>query len=69
MGIGQWLYRSHVDAALSVPGVVAVHQLRVTWHRPGLNQLNHLDEMADPGEGAFFSLPATNLTLTGVPDA
>jgi len=69
MGIGQWLYRSHVDAALSVPGVVAVHQLRVTWHRPGLNQLNLLDEMADPGEGAFFSLPATNLTLTGVPDA
>lgn len=69
MGIGQWLYRSHVDAALSMPGVVAVHQLRVTWHRPGLNQLSLLDEMADPGEGAFFSLPATNLTLTGVPDA
>lgn len=69
MGIGQWLYRSHIDAALSVSGVVAVHELRVTWHRPGLNQLSLLDEMADPGEGAFFSLPATNLTLTEVLDA
>ena len=27
MGIGQWLYRSAIDAALIVPGVVAVHQL------------------------------------------
>jgi uncharacterized phage protein gp47/JayE len=31
MGIGQRLYRSAVDAALSVPGVVAVHDLSVTW--------------------------------------
>lgn len=63
MGIGQWLYRSHVDAALSVPGVVAVHQLQVTWGSHG-----PLDEMADPGEGAYFSLPTANLTLTGVSD-
>ena len=31
MGIGQRLYRSHVEAALSVPGVIAVHELTVTW--------------------------------------
>lgn len=31
MGIGQRLYRSAVGAALSVPGVVAVHDLSVTW--------------------------------------
>ncbi|MDH6243224.1 hypothetical protein [Mycobacterium sp. OTB74] len=61
MGIGQWLYRSHVDAALSVPGVVAVHQLSVTWGND-----SSLDEIADPGEGAYFSLPAANLKLTGV---
>jgi hypothetical protein len=61
MGIGQWLYRSHVDAALSVPGVVAVHQLQITW---GNN--SSLNEMADPGEGAYFSLPTAKLTLTGV---
>jgi hypothetical protein len=61
MGIGQWLYRSHVDAALSVSGVVAVHQLQVTWGND-----SSLDEMADPGEGAYFTLPAANLTLTGV---
>jgi hypothetical protein len=29
MGIGQRLYRSAIDAALMVPGVVAVHQLAV----------------------------------------
>lgn len=61
MGIGQWLYRSHVDAALSVPGVVAVHQLQVTWGND-----SPLSEMADPGEGSYFTLPAANLTLTGV---
>jgi hypothetical protein len=71
MGIGQWLYRSHVDAALSVPGVLAVHQLQVTWRSvlgaPGaLAKLDCLDEMADPGEGAYFALPVASVTLTGV---
>ena len=60
MGIGQWLYRSHVDAALSVPGVVAVHQLQVIWTEA-------LQQVADPGEGAYFELPTGNLALTGVP--
>jgi hypothetical protein len=61
MRIGQWLYRSRIAAALSVPGVVAVHQLQVTWAAATL------DQVADPGEGAYFQLPAANLTLTGVP--
>lgn len=61
MGIGQRLYRSHVAAALSVTGVVAVHQLEVTWAAATL------DQVADPGEGAYFQLPAANLTLTRVP--
>jgi hypothetical protein len=61
MAIGQWLYRSHLDAALSVPGAVAVHQLEVTWAAATL------DQVADPGEGAYFQLLPANLTLTGVP--
>jgi predicted phage baseplate assembly protein len=60
MGIGQWLYRSRIAAALSVPGVVAVHQLEVTWTVA-------LDQVADPGEGGYFQLLPANLTLTGVP--
>jgi hypothetical protein len=60
MGIGQWLYRSRIAAALSVTGVVAVHQLQVTW------AATTLDQVADPGEGAYFQL-AAKLTLTGVP--
>jgi hypothetical protein len=71
MGIGQRLYRSAVDAALSVPGVVAVHDLAVT--RPivgfgfgfgfGFHLELPLDEIFDPGEGAFFDLPPGNVSI------
>jgi hypothetical protein len=72
MGIGQWLYRSRLDAALSVPGVVAVQQLAVTWTvvaPPPMDLifLRRLDQVADPGEGAYFELLPGNLTLTGAP--
>jgi hypothetical protein len=66
MGIGQWLYRSRVAAALSVPGVVAVRQLDVTWTSAAAVPLQ-LDQVADPGEGAYFQLLRANLTLTAVP--
>ena len=71
MGIGQRLYRSAVDAALMVPGVVAVHDLVVTWpvaFRAPLigSRLMRLNEVFDPGEGSFFDLPPANVTITGV---
>ena len=66
MSIGQWLYRSHLTAALSVPGVVAVRHLDVTWTASAPRRL---DEVADPGEGAYFQLLPGNLTLTGVANA
>jgi hypothetical protein len=70
MGIGQWLYRSYVEAALSVPGVMAVHQLGVTWTtapsgREFILFRRVLDNVADPGEGAYFDLPPGNLQITG----
>jgi hypothetical protein len=70
MSIGQWLYRSYVEAALSVPGVRAVHQLRVTWTtapsgREFILFLRVLDNVADPGEGAYFELLPDNLQITG----
>jgi predicted phage baseplate assembly protein len=70
--IGQFLYRSQIDAALSVPGVLGVHQLQVTWEIV-LNFFGFiwtlplsLEEVADPGEGAYFHLDATNLAISGV---
>jgi hypothetical protein len=71
MGIGQRLYRSHVEAALTVPGVVAVHQLSVTWTAAAPRPLEliffrQLDQAADPGEGAYFALLPANLTILGV---
>jgi predicted phage baseplate assembly protein len=74
MGIGQRLYRSAVDAALMVPGVVAVHDLTVT--RPGrvfprvfldifrFDQV--LGEFFDPGEGSFFDLRPGHVSIVGV---
>jgi hypothetical protein len=60
MGIGQRLYRSAVDAALMVPGVIAVHDLAVTWAE------RVLDEVFDPGEGSFFDLPPGSITIGAV---
>jgi hypothetical protein len=60
MGIGQRLYRSAVDAALMVPGVVTVRDLAVTWAE------QVLDELFDPGEGAFFDLPPGNVLIGGM---
>jgi hypothetical protein len=59
MGIGQRLYRSAVDAALMVPGVVAVHDLAVTWAEEVLG------EFFDPGQDSFFDLPPGNVTIGG----
>jgi hypothetical protein len=71
MGIGQWLYRSHVEQALSVEGVLGVHQLAVTWSQalpPPLMLifLRELDDTADPGEGGYFELLPANVNITGL---
>jgi hypothetical protein len=74
MGIGQRLYRSAIDAALMVPGVVAVHNLTVTWltapsggrFSPEFRFIRFLDEFFDPGESSFFDLPPGNVTMVGV---
>ncbi len=60
MGIGQRLYRSAITAALSVPGVVAVHDLQIT------GTPTPFGEFADPGSGTFFDLPPTSVQVAGV---
>ncbi len=71
MGIGQWLYRSQVEQALSVAGVAAVHQLAVTWSERFLPPLlfiilRELEDIAEPGEGGFFELPSASVNITGL---
>ncbi len=67
MRIGQRLYRSAVAAALTVPGVVAVHNLTVTWPVGGQPDVVLLLEDAfDPGEGSFLELAPGNVTIVGV---
>ncbi len=68
MGIGRRLYRSAVDAALSVPGVIAVHDLTVTTAVEvlGLSLELPLDQIFDPGIGSFFALPPGNVSITPV---
>jgi hypothetical protein len=61
MGIGQRLYRSALDAALMVPGVTAVHDLVVTGVVTGEEQF--LDEVLDPGAGAYFHLPPKGISI------
>jgi hypothetical protein len=70
MGVGQRLYRSAINAALAVPGVVAVHDLTVTWLIHGTRDefvyRRDLDQFFDPDEGSFFRLLPDNLTMGGV---
>ena len=57
MRIGALLYRSTVAAALSVAGVIAIHQLLL---------LGGEQDVFDPGAGGFFTLDADSPSLTTV---
>lgn len=61
MGIGQALYASEIEAALQVDGVISVRELTVIRDESDLFGSEPVGS-ADPGEGAFFSLYADNLT-------
>jgi hypothetical protein len=64
MGIGQRLYRSQVEGTLTAGGLAAV--LSLTVRRSGADGTP--DEAAlDPGPDGYFSLAATDLTISVVP--
>jgi hypothetical protein len=63
MAIGQRLYRSAIDAALMVPGVVAVHQLTIGELGPVLAAPG---DFLDPGADSFFALAPGLLSIAGV---
>jgi hypothetical protein len=60
LGIGERLYRSRVDAALIVDGVLAVHELVVSTGR------EELEDVLDPGPGAYLALGAGALSIAVV---
>jgi hypothetical protein len=60
LGIGERLYRSRVDAALMVDGVLAVRELVVSTGR------EQLEDVLDPGTGAYFCLSEGEVSLTAV---
>jgi hypothetical protein len=60
LGIGERLYRSRVDAALMVDGVLAVHELVVSTGR------EELEDVLDPGPGAYLALGAGELSIAVV---
>lgn len=76
MGIGQRLYRSQIEAALMVPGVVAVFGLRV--HRsvqakpptapgtPAAAASTPGESVFDPGQDGYYSLAVEDLTISVV---
>ena len=68
MAIGQRLYRSQVEAALMVGGVIAVLDLRVHRSGPGdgLAETDPDEVILDPGQDGYFSLPSTGLTIGAV---
>jgi hypothetical protein len=62
--IGQLVFRSQIyDACLRVPGVLAVHSLRVNSIGPGGTVIPLSGPRFFPGEGGFFQLPPENLTI------
>jgi hypothetical protein len=60
LGIGERLYRSRVDAALMVDGVLAVHELVLSTGR------EQLEEVLDPGAGAYFSLSEGGVSIAAL---
>jgi hypothetical protein len=63
--IGQLVFRSQIyDACLGVPGVLAVHGLRVNAIGPDGTVIPLSGPRFFPGEGGFFQLPAENLTIS-----
>jgi uncharacterized phage protein gp47/JayE len=61
-GIGQRLYRSQLDAALTVPGVLGVRELSVSAEGA------QLADLLDPGAGAYFALATEDVSISVVGD-
>jgi hypothetical protein len=66
LGLGEAVYRSRIEACCLLPGVLAVHGLRLEGHGPPAP----VDGSPDgprfaPGEGAWFDLAPSQLFING----
>ena len=65
LAVGEVLYRSRIESICSVPGVLAVHHLRMRWHgkRPGTVPRDVRGPRFNPGQGGYFDLADARLTI------
>jgi hypothetical protein len=63
LALGEPLYRSRIEEVVAdVPGVLAVHDLLMTWRRNGFHASR--GPRFDPGAGGFFTLAPQHLLLS-----
>jgi len=68
--IGQRLYRSQVEAALASSGAIAIRHLKIERAEPpqgGSAAAGGKESVLDPGQGAYFTLHASDLRVRVVP--
>jgi hypothetical protein len=63
LSLSEVLYRSRVEEAALVPGVLAVHRLRLRYRRPNGRRIDSSGPRFDPGPGGYFELSAARLHL------
>jgi hypothetical protein len=66
LALGEVLYRSRIEAACDLPGVLAVRHLRMRWHgyRPGTVPRDARGPRYVPGAGGWFDVPAERLHIS-----
>jgi hypothetical protein len=63
LNLSEILYRSRVEEAALVPGVLTVHRLRLRYRRPSGRRIDSSGPRFDPGPGGYFELSAARLHL------
>lgn len=71
LAVGEPLYRSRIESVCALPGVLAIHHLRLRWHgyRAGTVPRDARGPRYVPGEGGYFDLSSDRLTVTSEADA
>ena len=65
LAVGETLYRSRIEQVCNLPGVLAIHHLRMRWHGRLLGSVprDARGPRYSPGEGGWFNLSAGRLTI------
>jgi len=65
LAIGETLYRSRIEQVCGLPGVLAIHRLKLRYRgkRPGTVPRDARGPRFSPGEGGWFDVPSHSLTI------